>query len=293
MRSSPGSLPRAQEAPHRSEGTAHRPRIGKLEPDLAALSDDALHKASLAIRYRAKSGEPLESLLPESFALVREAGQRTLGMRHYDVQLLGGMAMHHHAIAEMQTGEGKTLTATLPMYLAALTGAGAHLATANDYLAKRDAELMTPLYRLLGVSVGILQSSSTPAERRAAYGCDVCYGTAKEFGFDFLRDRLIKRRRADELDDLLGRMLGHASDKPSDGEVGRDLNFLLVDEADSLLIDEARTPLVISGRLFAPRSKPSQRWLALSTWRSWRHEPDGLGRDGPAQRRAGRRSYSA
>ena len=222
------------------------PRIQRLEPDLERLADDQLRKASLALRYRAKSGEPLDTLLCEAFALVREAARRALAMRHYDVQLLGGIVMHHRAIAEMQTGEGKTLTATLPMYLAALTGQGAHLATANDYLATRDAELMTPVYRKLGLTVGVITGETKTEQRRRAYACDVCYGTAKEFGFDFLRDRLIGRQLANQSSDLLGRMLGVAESANQRDVVGRGLNFILVDEADSLLIDEARTPLVIS-----------------------------------------------
>ncbi len=209
------------------------------------LDDRALLKESLSLKYRALSGEPLDRLLVEAFALVREAGRRRLGMRHFDVQLLGGAAVHHRSIAEMQTGEGKTLTATLPMYLAALQGKGAHLATVNDYLARRDAEWMTPLYEALGMTVGIIQGQQPQAERRKAYGCDVTYGTANEMGFDFLRDRLLKRRIAEGNRDLFGEMLGGAAagnEKP----VQRELHYMLVDEADSILIDEARTPLIIS-----------------------------------------------
>ena len=220
-------------------------RVNSLEPSLTALSDPHLRKASLALRYRARGGEPLDTLLPEAYALVREAGRRALGMRHYDVQLLGGIAMHHRAIAEMQTGEGKTLTATLPMYLAALPGHGAHLATVNDYLARRDAELMRPLYAALGMSVGVVETGMTPPQRREAYACDVTYGTAKEFGFDFLRDRLTLRQAAAGDNDLVGRMLG-VSAGSSRETVQRGYWFALIDEADSVLIDEARTPLVIS-----------------------------------------------
>jgi preprotein translocase subunit SecA len=208
-------------------------------------SDYELKKKSLSLRYRARSGETLESLLIEAFALVREAGRRKLNMRHFDVQLLGGAAVHYHSIAEMQTGEGKTLTATLALYLAALEGKGAHLATVNDYLAKRDAEWMRPLYELLGIKVGCIQGQMPQAERRKQYACDVTYGTANEMGFDFLRDRLLKRRISEGQRDLFGAMLGRAGaghEEPVQG----DLHFMLVDEADSILIDEARTPLIIS-----------------------------------------------
>jgi preprotein translocase subunit SecA len=209
------------------------------------LSDQQLRKSSLSLRYRAKSGEPLGRLLVEAFALVREAGRRTINMRHFDVQLLGGIAMFHHSIAEMQTGEGKTLTATLPMYLYALIGKSCHLATVNDYLARRDAEWMAPIYRALGMTVGVIETQMSQDDRRKGYQCDVTYGTAKEFGFDFLRDRLLLRRISEGQSDLLGGMLGHrseTSEKPVQGEP----YFALVDEADSILIDEARTPLIIS-----------------------------------------------
>ena len=172
------------------------------------LGDHELRKQSLALRYRARSGEPLVRLLPEAYALVREAGRRTLNMRHFDVQILGGIAMFHRSIVEMQTGEGKTLVATLPMYLRALAGKGCHLATVNDYLAQRDAEWMGPIYEALGLSVGVIQTQMSAAERRKAYACDVTYGTAKEFGFDFLRDRLLLRRIREGQADLLGGMLG-------------------------------------------------------------------------------------
>jgi preprotein translocase subunit SecA len=221
------------------------PRIGALEPELLELSDDKLRKRSLSLRYRAKSGEPLSHLLVEAYALVREAGRRSLNMRHFDVQLLGGIAMFHHSIAEMQTGEGKTLTATLPMYLYALLGKGCQLATVNDYLARRDADWMTPIYRALGMTVGVIETQMSRDDRRHNYQCDVTYGTAKEFGFDFLRDRLLLRRISEGQGDLLGGMLGHAnesSEKPVQGPPF----FALVDEADSILIDEARTPLIIS-----------------------------------------------
>jgi preprotein translocase subunit SecA len=221
------------------------PKIGALEPELMKLNDQQLRKRSLSLRYRAKSGEPLPRLLVEAYALVREAGRRTINMRHFDVQLLGGIAMFNKSIAEMQTGEGKTLTATLPLYLFALIGKGSHLATVNDYLARRDAEWMGPIYRALGMTVGVVETQMSQDERRRAYRCDITYGTAKEFGFDFLRDRLLLRRIAEGQGDLLGSMLGHRSEQ-SEQPVQGPAYFALVDEADSILIDEARTPLIIS-----------------------------------------------
>ena len=222
------------------------PKIASYEEELIEQTDEQLRKQSLSLRYRARSGELLAKLLPEAFALVREAGRRTLEMRHFDVQMLGGIAMHNRSIAEMQTGEGKTLTATLPMYLAALTGEGAHLATVNDYLARRDAEWMRPLYKLLGVSVGVIETEMSQPQRRKAYECDVVYGTAKEFGFDFLRDQLLRRRIQEGAADLLGGMMGASQGQGGDQPVQRPANFCLVDEADSILIDEARTPLIIA-----------------------------------------------
>ncbi|WP_231954325.1 preprotein translocase subunit SecA [Pirellulimonas nuda] len=221
------------------------PAIVARGPALQKLSDYDLRKESLSLRYRARSGEPLDKLLVEAFALVRESGRRTLNMQHFEVQLLGGAAAHHGSIIEMQTGEGKTLTATLPMYLAALAGKGAHLSTVNDYLAKRDADWMRPLYEALGMTVGVIQDKMPQPEKGKAYASDVTYGTANQMGFDFLRDRLLKRSIEEGARDLFGEMLGsgaQASEKP----VQRDLHFMLVDEADSILIDEARTPLIIS-----------------------------------------------
>ena len=221
------------------------PKITEFEAGMQRLTDQELRKQSLSLRYRAKSQEPLDRLMPEAYALVREAGRRTLNMRHFDVQILGGIAMHNRSIVEMQTGEGKTLTATLPVYLNALTGRGVQLATVNDYLARRDAEWMGPIYDLLGMSVGVIESQMSQPARRKAYACDVTYGTAKEFGFDFLRDRLLLRRINEGLADFLGGMLGQQG--PSAEEpVQRGANFVVVDEADSILIDEARTPLIIS-----------------------------------------------
>jgi preprotein translocase subunit SecA len=228
-----------------SQWARYVPQIAALEESLMQQSDFDLKKASLSLRYRARSGEPLDRLLVEAFALVREAGRRKLNMRHFDVQLLGGAAVHHNSIVEMQTGEGKTLTATLALYLAALEGKGAHLATVNDYLAKRDADWMRPLYECLGMKVGCIQQTLPQPERAKQYACDITYGTANEMGFDFLRDRLLKRRISEGQRDLFGAMLGQAGrdhEQPVQGE----LHFMLVDEADSILIDEARTPLIIS-----------------------------------------------
>jgi len=220
--------------------------IASREPELERIEDQQLRKRSLAVRYRAQSGEPLVRLLPEAYALVREAARRTIAMRHFDVQLLGGIAMFHRSIVEMLTGEGKTLTATLPMYLVALEGKGCHLATVNDYLAQRDAQWMGPVYEALGLSVGVVQTEMSRPQRRRAYACDVTYGTAKEFGFDFLRDRLLLRRIREGRLDLLGGMLGQSGGAADEKPVQREPHFALVDEADSILIDEARTPLIIS-----------------------------------------------
>ena len=228
--------------------------IAALEPELRSADDQQFRKRSLALRYRAKCGEPLGHLLPEAFALVREAGRRTIEMRHFDVQLLGGMAMFHRSIVEMLTGEGKTLTATLPLYLVALQGKGCHLATVNDYLARRDAQWMSPVYEALGLSVGVVETEMSRPQRRRAYACDVTYGTAKEFGFDFLRDRLLLRRLREGRLDLVGTMLGQSGGSAAGSEgrwadekpVQREPHFALIDEADSILIDEARTPLIIS-----------------------------------------------
>ncbi len=205
--------------------------INDLEPELEALSDDALRAKTEDFRSRFEEGEELDELLPEAFACVREAAKRTLGMRHFDVQLIGGMVLHEGRIAEMKTGEGKTLVATLPLYLNAISGVNVHLVTVNDYLAKRDAEWMRPVYEALGVTVGVIQSNMPDdweqTNRRAAYRCDITYGTNSEFGFDYLRDNM-----AVELEQTVQR--GHW--------------YAIVDEVDSILIDEARTPLIISGQ---------------------------------------------
>src|SRR3990167_11108423 len=201
-------------------------RINALEPDIMALSDEQLSHKTIEFRERLAQGATLDDLLPEAFAVVREAAQRKLGQRHFDVQLIGGMVLHEGSIAEMKTGEGKTLTATLALYLNALTGKGAHLVTVNDYLARRDAEWMGAVYTFLGLTVGCIQNWMGDKERKEQYACDILYGTNNEFGFDYLRDNM-KFRLTDY--------------------VQRDLRYAIVDEVDSILIDEARTPLIISG----------------------------------------------
>ena len=201
-------------------------RINALEPAYQALSDEQLRNKTDEFRSRLAAGETLDDLLPDAFAATREAARRVLGMRHFDVQLIGGMVLHFGKIAEMRTGEGKTLVATLPAYLNALTGKGVHVVTVNEYLAQRDADWMGPVYRFLGLTVGVIKSGQSQEEKRAAYACDITYGTNNEFGFDYLRDNLAFR-----LED----------------RVQRGLEYAIVDEVDSILIDEARTPLIISG----------------------------------------------
>ncbi|QDV24444.1 preprotein translocase subunit SecA [Aureliella helgolandensis] len=225
--------------------TATLREVANLEPQTRRFNNEELRKASLSLRFRAMSGEPLLKLMPEAFALVREAGRRALNMRHFDVQIVGGAALCDGCITEMQTGEGKTLTATLPLYLHSLANKGAHLATVNDYLAERDAQWMEPIYQLLGLTVGVVLTDSTPDQRRKAYGSDVTYGTAKEFGFDFLRDRLLLRAQGRMQSDFLGEGSSERWSSGGDEPVQRTMHFALVDEADSILIDEARTPLII------------------------------------------------
>src|SRR5512147_1163681 len=202
--------------------------INKLEPEVAALSDEVLCARTDDFRARVKNGTPLEDLIPEAFATVREAAKRTIGQRHFDVQLMGGMVLHEGRIAEMKTGEGKTLVATLPVYLNALTGRGVHVVTVNDYLAKRDAEWMGQVYGFLGLTTGVIVHGLDDEERKKAYDCDITYGTNNELGFDYLRDNMKYR-----LEDMVQR--GHI--------------YAIVDEVDSILVDEARTPLIISGPL--------------------------------------------
>ncbi|MEK9640739.1 MAG: preprotein translocase subunit SecA, partial [Alphaproteobacteria bacterium] len=201
-------------------------QINSLEPEIEALDRDGIVAVSNELQERAKSGEDLEALLPEAFALVREAAKRTLGQRHFDVQLMGGITLHQGRIAEMRTGEGKTLVATLAAYLNALSGKGVHVVTVNDYLASRDSRWMGEIYTYLGLTVGCIVSQMSDEDRKAAYQCDITYGTNNEYGFDYLRDNLKF---------ALAEM------------VQRDHHFAIVDEVDSILIDEARTPLIISG----------------------------------------------
>lgn len=203
-------------------------RVNALENSYQKLSPQEMLSKSNDFRQRVERGESLDSILPEAFALVREASVRTLGMRHFDVQIMGGVVLHKGQIAEMKTGEGKTLVATLPVYLNALSGKGVHVVTVNDYLARRDAEWMGPIYKYLGLSVGIIQHNLGPVERQKAYGSDITYGTNNEFGFDYLRDNMVEHKSL---------------------KVQRDLNYCIVDEVDSILIDESRTPLIISGSI--------------------------------------------
>jgi preprotein translocase subunit SecA len=239
-------------------------QIAAYEPDLQKESDRDLKKRSLSLKYRAKAGEPLARLVPEGYALVREAAVRTIGQRHYDVQMVGGIALFNGCIAEMETGEGKTLTATLPMYIHALAGKGCHLATVNDYLAERDASLMGPVYELLGLTVGVILTPMKSKERRTSYACDVTYGTAKEFGFDFLRDRLLLRRMGVTQAGLFGEIAAAKLDPGGEQPVQRGAHFSLVDEADSILIDEARTPLIIGsiGDKAVEKIVGTYRWAA-------------------------------
>ena len=201
-------------------------KITELEEGLQALSDQDLAGKTAEFKQRVSDGESLDQLLPEAFAVAREASTRTLGLRPFDVQLIGGMVLHDGNIAEMRTGEGKTLVATLPAYLNALSGDGVHVVTVNEYLAQRDADWMRPVYEFLGLTVGVSKSGQVQDEKRAAYDSDITYATNNELGFDYLRDNL-----AFSIED----------------KVQRKLNFAVVDEVDSILIDEARTPLIISG----------------------------------------------
>src|SRR5690554_3100748 len=220
----------------RMQKTVHA--INALEEGLNSLSDEQLRAKTSEFKERVSKGESLDSILPEAFALVREASKQVLGMRHFDVQLIGGMVLHEGKIAEMKTGEGKTLVSTLPAYLNALSGKGVHVVTVNDYLARRDANLMRPLHEFLGLTVGVVVPFQDPEEKRAAYRCDITYGTNNEFGFDYLHDNMAFR-----LED----------------KFQRELNFAIVDEVDSILIDEARTPLIISG----PSQDSSQLYTTI------------------------------
>src|SRR5262245_5006972 len=213
-------------------------RVNDLEPQMRALSDDELKGLTPKFRERLTKGETLDDLLPEAFAACREAGRRTKNMRHFDVQILGGVVLHRGAIAEMVTGEGKTLVATLPAYLNALAGKGVHVVTVNDYLARRDCEWMLPIYRALGMEAGFIQSDMDPVARRRAYDCDITYGTNSEYGFDYLRDNMKPACWGDDNYD------------PFYQQCQKSLHFAIIDEVDNILIDEARTPLIISGPAF-------------------------------------------
>ena len=214
--------------------------INALEPGIKALADDQFPEKTRELKARFAAGTALEDLVPEAFALVREASRRKLGLRHFDVQLIGGLALHSGKIAEMRTGEGKTLMATLPAYLNALSGDGVHVVTVNEYLAQRDSDWMAPVYRFLGFDVGVIKNAQTQEEKRAAYACDITYGTNNEFGFDYLRDNLAFR-----LED----------------RAQRKLSFAIIDEVDSILIDEARTPLIISG----PAEESTELYIKINT----------------------------
>ena len=241
--------------------------INLLEEDIAPLSDEELRSRTLrfktqleAVTTPAKQRQLLDDLLPEAFAVVREAGKRVLGMRHFDVQLIGGMVLHDGQIAEMKTGEGKTLVATLPAYLNALSGKGVHVVTVNDYLARRDAEWMGQVHRFLGLSVGLIQQDMSPAERRRNYACDVTYATNSELGFDYLRDNM-----ATDISEV----------------VQREFNFCVIDEVDSILVDEARTPLIISGQVERPQEKYQRAAeLAFKLERSAEIGKDGIDPEG-------------
>ena len=216
--------------------------VNTFEPEVEELTDEQLRGKTLGFRQRVAEGESLDDLLPEAFACVREAARRRIGQRHFDVQVMGAVALHLGQIAEMKTGEGKTLTSTMPAYLNSLGGGGVHVVTVNDYLAKRDSEWMGPIFRALGASVGLIQAHMSPEQRRPAYNADITYGTNNEFGFDYLRDN----------------MAMHAEDM-----VQRSHAYAIVDEVDSILIDEARTPLIISG-MVADSAKWYQTFARLA-----------------------------
>ena len=222
-------------------------KANAFEPILEKESNGELQARSYQLRLRAKQGDPLARLLPEAFALVREAAKRTIKQRHYDVQFVGGAAIHFRSISEMETGEGKTLVATLPAYLNALPGRGVHVITVNDYLAKRDADWMGEIYKFLGLTVGCIQTGQQDPTRRQAYACDITYGTAKELGFDYLRDELKRYQLGGDASrkSYAQVFLGQGDNPASAMPVQRGHGFCVVDEADSILIDEARTPLII------------------------------------------------
>src|SRR6188472_1011527 len=241
-------------------------RINALEPEMELMSDEELRQEADQLRERARNGETLDDLLFESFALTREAGRRTMEMRHFDVRKIGGMVLHDGSIAEMKTGEGKTLTATTAVVLNALAGEGVHVVTVNDYLARRDADWMRPIYEALGLTVGVLQNMQPYEEKRAAYASDVTYGTNSEFGFDYLRDNMAT---------ALEEKVQHGGRIGEDGRAIASHNFGIVDEVDNILIDEARTPLIISG---APEQAADlyQRFARLARQMVPGKRPEGL-----------------
>ena len=241
-------------------------QINAFEAEMEASSDAELRELADQLRERARGGESLDRLLPECFALVREAGRRTMGMRHFDVQMIGGMVLHDGSIAEMKTGEGKTLTATLPVVLNSLAGRGVHIVTVNDYLARRDAQWMKPIYDMLGVSIGVLQNMQPYEDKREAYAADVTYGTNSEFGFDYLRDNMAQTEEE--------KVQNGGRPKPADGGSAYH-TYAIVDEVDNILIDEARTPLIISG---APEQAADlyARFAKLAPQMKLGKTPDGL-----------------
>jgi preprotein translocase subunit SecA len=214
-------------------------RASAFEDRLKTLPDAELRARTDEFRSRLQAGTALDELIPEAFAVVREAARRTLGLRHFDVQLIGGLALHEGKIAEMRTGEGKTLVATLPAYLNALAGKGVHIVTVNEYLAHRDANWMGPVYRFLGMEVAVIRNGQSHADKQLAYAADITYGTNNEFGFDYLRDNLAFRK---------------------EDQMQRGLAYAIVDEVDSILIDEARTPLIISG----PSEESSELYIRIN-----------------------------
>ena len=254
-------------------------RVNEIEPTFERLTDDELGAKTAEFRGRLEAGQELNELVPEAFAAVREAAKRVLGQRHYDVQVVGAGALHRGMIAEMRTGEGKTLVSTMPVYLNALAGDGVHVITVNDYLASRDAGWMGGIYRFLGLSVGLIQTGDDPTRRRPAYEADVTYGTNNEFGFDYLRDNM-----------AMG----------AESRVQRSHKYAIVDEVDSILIDEARTPLIISGRVddtakwyreFARLVTRTSRRRPLRS-RSWKAPGlDYRGGGGPRREEHGRREH--
>ena len=244
-------------------------KIIRLSDAMQSISDQELTRKGREIQWRAKAGTPLKALLPEAYALVRESASRTLGMRHFPVQIMGAIGLFEGCVSEMQTGEGKTLTATMPTYLRGLYGRGVHVITVNDYLAARDAEIMGPVYERLGLSVGNIVDSMEADERRENYACDVTYGTAKEMGFDFLRDRL----RLGAMPDDGQPRRKYSSVSGGELPVQRGHYFALIDETDSILIDEARTPLIIG--LTQPNDPATVNLFRWSHRVTFHLDPDG------------------